>query len=355
MHPYDPTDNPPRTRPGSRRDFLRAASLLGSLGVLPPLAAQSVPSWRDATPDEARLDAIAFDGFDAGIASGFGDVQSLVVVLQGRTAYQYHRDGNPDALRDTQSVTKSALALLVGTALRQGQIASLERPVHELMPPWQALNADPRAAAITLRHLLSMTAGFAIDDAAGTTAPLAPAAAWARPLQAAPGQRFAYDNSLPALVAAILEHVTGRPLADLAREQLVAPLGLREPGYARGLVQLRTVDMARLGQLVLQDGRWAGQPLLPEGFVQDMVRPRSAGGPPVGLPYGLFWWVASPTTYFASGYGGQLIWVHAPLNLVVAVTSTVSPASMQRGQALQLVRGRVFEAARRRLGSAPSS
>lgn len=354
MHRHDLTAIQPHTTPGSRRNFLRTVSLLGGLGVMPPLAAQPAPSWRDATPDEARLDAIAFDGFDAGITDRFGDVQSLAVVLQGRTAYQYHRDGNPDALRDTQSVTKSALALLVGRALRQGQIASLDRPVLELMPQWQPLNVDSRAGAITLRHLLSMTPGFAIDDASGTTASLAPAAAWARPLQAAPGQRFAYDNSLPTLVAAILERVTGRPLADLAREQLVAPLGMREPIYARGLVQLRTVDMARLGQLVLQDGRWAGQPLLPEGFVQEMVRPRSAGGPPVGLPYGLFWWVASPTTYFASGYGGQLVWVHVPLGLVVAVTSAVSPGSAQRGQALQLVRGRVFETARKRLAAAPS-
>src|SRR5205085_2361551 len=115
-------------------------------------------------------------------------------------------------LRDTQSVAKSALSALVGIALRQGRIGSLDAAVVELMPEWRALNADPRAQAITLRHLLSMTAGFAVNDPGGMAAPLPPAQAWARPLRSAPGQAFGYDNSSVVLVTAILEKVTGRPL-----------------------------------------------------------------------------------------------------------------------------------------------
>jgi hypothetical protein len=61
--------------------------------------------------------------------------------------------------------------------------------------------------------------------------------------------------------------------------------------------------------------------------------------------------VPSSSTWFASGYGGQFIWVHAPSRLVIAVTSAVSPGSQQRGQAIQLIRGRLFEAARKRLAS----
>lgn len=81
--------------------------------------------------------------------------------------------------------------------------------------------------------------------------------------------------------------------------------------------------MAKLGYLLLRDGRWEGKEMLPPGFVAEMVKPQSAGGLPVGLPYGLFWWAPSSSTYFASGYSGQLIWVHAPLGLVVAATSTI--------------------------------
>lgn len=315
-------------------------------------AAQPVGQWRASTPQEQRLDAAAFDGFDQGIGERLTDIQSVVVVLQGRTVYQYHRDGSPEALRDTRSVAKSALVALVGGALLQGHIAALHVPVVELVPQWRPLNADPRAQAITLQHLLAMTAGFEVNDPEGTAAALPPEQAWARALRTEPGRSFAYDNSVVNLVTAVLEKVTGRPLADYARERLVGPLELREPLYQRGL-HLRTVDMAKLGQLFLQDGVWNGAAVLPPGFAATATRPHSDGGLPVRLPYGLFWWVPSGDTYFASGYAGQFIWVHAPMGLVVAATSTVSQDSQQRGQALRLIRGRIFQAVQQRLSSVP--
>ncbi|WP_418120746.1 serine hydrolase domain-containing protein [Variovorax sp. 350MFTsu5.1] len=345
-----------RRRPStsSARDKMRRFIVWLCAMVASTAFAQALPAWRTSTPEEQRLDAAAFKNLDKDIEQELGDVQSLVVVLQGRTVYEYYRDGDPNALRDTQSVTKSALALLVGTALKRGQLSSLELPVVELMPEWRALNSDPRAQSITLRHLMAMTAGFAVDDRSGTAAPLTPTSAWARSIQTEPGQRFAYDNSGPPMVRAVLERVTGRPMADLVREQLVTPLEMRQPAYSRdGIASMRTVDMAKLGHLMLLDGTWAGAPLLPPGFVAQMVKPQSSGGPPAHLPYGLFWWVPSGSTFFASGYAGQLIWVHSPLGLVVAVTSTISPDSAHRGQALRLARGPVFQAAQRRLALPP--
>lgn len=125
------------------------------------------------------------------------------------------------------------------------------------------------------------------------------------------------------------------------------PLALAEPSYERGL-HMRTLDMAKLGLLFLQDGQWNGQAVLPPGYAAEATRAHSRGGPPVGLPYGLAWWTPSPDTFFASGYAGQFIWVHAPLQAVVAISSTVSAASHQRGQAVRLVRGRLFQALQQR-------
>lgn len=329
-----------------RRLFLLACLLIGTAAH----AAGSACTWRAATPDEQALDAAAFAGLDEGIGERLTDVQSVVVVLQGRIAYQYHRDGNAEALRDVQSVTKSALSALVGVALQQGKLASLDTPVLALLPEWQSLNPDPRAQAITLRHLLSMTPGFEVNDPTGTARPLPPEQAWKRMLRSDPGASFAYDNSVPVLIAAVLQKVSGQSVEAYAQAQLVEPLGMATPAYQHGLVRLRTVDMARLGQLFLQDGQWEGRTLLPPGFAAQTTRVHSPGGPPARLPYGLAWWVPSGATYLASGYGGQMIWVHPPLNAVVAVTSTVSPGSQQRGQAMQLVRGRLFEPVQKRGG-----
>lgn len=313
--------------------------------------AHDTPPWRPSSQEQQQLDAAAFQAVDQDITDKFGDVQSVVVIQKGRKVYEFYRDGQPDTLREVHSVTKSALALLVGTSLQRGQISSLDQPVLDLMPEWKALNADSRASSITLRHLLSMTPGFDVDDPTGTATALAPAAAWARPMGAAPGQRFAYDNSVPFIVAAVLERAAGLPIEDLARDQLFTPLAMREPSLLRGRLSMRTEDMAKLGYLMRQDGRWADQPLMPPGFVAQIIHPESSGGAPVRLPYGLLWWVASRNTYFASGHGGQLVWVHTPLDLVVAVTAKVSPQGVQRGEALKLVRERVFPAAQRRFSA----
>lgn len=66
---------------------------------------------------------------DQDITDKFGDVQSVVVIQKGRKVYEFYQDGQPDTLREVHSVTKSALALLVGTALQRGQISSLDQPV----------------------------------------------------------------------------------------------------------------------------------------------------------------------------------------------------------------------------------
>jgi len=316
--------------------------------------AQTPLEWRDSSPAEQVLDAAAFKGVDATISEHLGDVQSVVVVLRGRVVFEYYRDGAPATLRDVHSVSKSALSTLVGIAVGQGHFTGLDQPVLALMPEWAALNSDPRAASITVRHLLTMSPGFAVNDPTGTAAASRPQEAWARPLRNAPGEAFAYDNALVPMLSAVLERATGMPLADYARRQLVTPLGFAEPAYRRGL-GLRTVDMAKLGQLFLQNGAWGGKQIVPQAFVMAATQPQNAGGLPVSLPYGYMWWVvpssAPRKTFMASGFGGQFIWVYPPLDLVIATTSTASLGTGRRGQALQLIRSRLFTAAQQRLAS----
>jgi CubicO group peptidase (beta-lactamase class C family) len=88
---------------------------------------------------------------------------------------------------------------------------------------------------------------------------------------------------------------------------------------------------------------------VPADYVAVSTQAQNAGGRPVGLSYGYLWWVvpgqAARPTFMASGWGGQCIWVHPLLNLVVATTATPSPESNQRGHALQLIRQHVFAAA----------
>lgn len=103
--------------------------------------------------------------------------------------------------------------------------------------------------------------------------------------------------------------------------------------------------MALLGQLMLERGSWRANPLLPASYVTEATTARNTEG----APYGYGWWTRPSSqgaqTYYASGFGGQFIWVHAPLRLAIAVTSEVSQQSHARGQALTLIRNQLFGAA----------
>jgi len=184
--PFPSSAAAPATRLGAGRRYW----LLVLLCLLPAWASAQ---WRASSPAEQALDTAAFKGADQVITERFPAVQSVVVALKGRVVYRYYRDGAPDALRDVHSVAKSALSTLVGIALGQGRIANLDQPVVALMPEWAGLNPDPRAAAITLRHLLTMTAGFAVNDPTGTAPAGRPAAGY---LGAALGQRAGPDLCL---------------------------------------------------------------------------------------------------------------------------------------------------------------
>ena len=299
--------------------------------------------------------APGFQALAPTLAERHADVHSIVVWRDDRLLFEYYRPdaGNEATLRDLQSVTKSVLSLAVGAALGQGLLHSVDQPLSELLP--DALAAE--AAGLSLRHLLTMSAGFDPGERVAAAADDA-AVLLRRRRSAAPGTRFTYDNPTANLLSIVLQAATGRRSAEYARQQLFDPLAIRDAAWAAGSqghslgfsgLALRTRDMAVLGRLALQHGRWQGTALLPEAYATASTSAQNAGGPPVGLPYGYLWWVVPSATetrtFFASGYGGQLLWVHGPLRLVIAITSEVSAASQARGQALALLRNELFRAA----------
>ncbi len=329
-------------------------SLAGGLAglLLPTLPLAAAHAQSTATPGDLAADGAAFEPVVRELAQSWTDVQSAVVMLQGRVALAWDRDGAPETLRNVQSVEKSALSALAGIALGQGRFRSLDQPVLEIMPAWQTLNADPRAASITLRHVLGMTTGFeGPGPITGRNMP--PAQAWARPLVSAPGDRFSYDNPMVTMLATLIETVTGMPIEQYAQQALVQTMAMATPRL-RPILHMRTLDMAKLGELFLRDGQWGGRQLLPADYARAATTRQSAGGPPVGLPHGLMWWVPpgqpDGNVFFASGYAGQLVWVHRTLELVLAATSTVSAESQQRGQTMPLIRA-VAAAAQARAGA----
>jgi CubicO group peptidase (beta-lactamase class C family) len=352
--PEPPRQEVPSASPASSRhttSIVHRRTLL-----LAPLASVANEAW-PAT--EAPAPQNPFAGLEQKIAADATDVESVVVTRDQRVLFDYAKAGaHADTLRDVQSVTKSVLSITVGVALGRGVLRSIDESVSGLVTRAGTISERAAATKLTLAHLLSMTAGFAPTGRVTRRQSDDPLFLLERERAAEPGTTFHYDNHATNLLSCALGSAVGMPVSAFARSSLFEPLGIQAfewntgpNGHAYGAsgLKLRTRDMARLGQLMLDRGSWQGNQLVPASFVGEALKPHSAGGAPVGLPYGYGWWMTpsqqEARTFFASGFGGQFIWVHVPLGLVIAITSEVSGQSNARGQALALIRNELFAAA----------
>jgi CubicO group peptidase (beta-lactamase class C family) len=276
--------------------------------------------------DEAELER-AHDR----IPTDFPNVRSLLVARDGRLVFErYYGGAAADQVFQVYSVTKSVTSALVGIALADGKLESVDQRLVDFFPGY-ANAADPGLRRVTLADLLTMRAGF-------LEVPIASSSNWirtlmTRPLEHEPGKVFLYDSGSSHLLSAVLTKVTGEQAAALARERIFRPLGItggwRWPDDGQGVslggdgLAMRARDLAKLGQLYLQEGRWNGKQVIPAAWVRRSTREHTNVGAP-GQGYGYQWWVQDGprgTAYAALGFRGQAIVVLPALDLVVVLTT----------------------------------
>jgi CubicO group peptidase (beta-lactamase class C family) len=237
------------------------------------------------------------------------------------------------------SMATSVLGALVGIAVGEGRIASVDDPITRYVR--ELADRDRRFGQLTLRHLLSMTSGLRYeegggpfgDDTATYYAPdLRALALEGTEVTEAPGRRFHYNNFNPLLVGLALERAVGMPVAAYLERKLWRPLGMEAAGSwsldseGSGFEKMesglngRAVDLARFGLLFARDGAWRGRQLVPRSWVRDptLVKTGFAGGP--ASSYRHFWWVQDqrrPPAVLAMGKYAQLIYVVPASDLVL--------------------------------------
>jgi CubicO group peptidase (beta-lactamase class C family) len=267
---------------------------------------------------------------DGRITTEFPNVRSLLVVRDGRLVFErYYGGSGANQVFEVYSITKSVTSALLGIALAQGKLASVDQRLADFFPRY-ASDADPRVRRVTLADLLTMRAGF-------SGAPISSSSNWirtlmTRPLEHEPGTVFSYDSGSSHLLSAVLTKVTGEQAATLARERIFRPLGItggwrwQDDGQGVSIggdgLAMRARDLAKLGQLYLQEGRWNGKQVVPAAWVRRSTRPHANVG--AGQGYGYQWWVQDGPrgrAYAALGYGGQAIVVLPALDLVVVLTT----------------------------------
>jgi CubicO group peptidase (beta-lactamase class C family) len=331
-----------------------SAALCGSAAVLHD-------GWVIATPESVGFESRQLCAIGNAVRHGrLRNLHGVVVVRQGRLVFEQYFTGRderwgsplgdvtfgPHTLHDVRSITKSIVSLLYGIAHTQGTVGSVDRPVLDAFPEFGDLHTEPARMRILVKHALSMTMGTEWDEDLPYSDPRngerqMEAAAdryrivLDRPLVAAPGERWNYNGGATAVIAKLVSRGTGRPLLEFAQEHLFAPLGITdmdwvtdrqgEPKAAAGL-RLRPRDLAKIGQLVLQRGRWGEQEMIPGSWLQEATTAQAQ--PDQVRRYGYQWWLGSSpfgdaqTPWVAGfGNGGQRLFIVPELELVVVVTA----------------------------------
>ncbi len=366
----------------SRRVRTRAiAPILALLLLWPPFApaaGKAAVPLTAATPESQGLDPMRLGQAVRQIRAGvYGDINSLLVlrndylVLEEYFSPQYH---GRDYRHPAKSITKSVTSALIGIALAQGRIESLQTGLPALFPQYPHLAAhDSPKRQITLEQLLTMTAGFQWDEFTpgyNSSDKMVASPDWIEhvldlPLAHAIGERWTYNSGCSMLLSDILARAVGRPVDEFAREVLFEPIGVENYNWSigkKGVINtgwglaMSRRDLARIGVLYLNEGRWGERQIVPADWVRESTRPQVLGVDDYfPYAYGYHWWrlqdpeptvamLAVNDAFFALGFGGQFVFVVPHLELVVVSTAANFADDMK--QFFGILREHIFPALR---------
>lgn len=294
----------------------------------------------------------------------FGKIHSLIIIYNDNIVLEeYFRGWTRHMRHPCFSFTKSVTSALIGLAIDQGHIDGVDENLLRFFPEYNDIaNLDERKESITLEHVLTMSPGFTWDeiftpyiDSSGEPNPDNGAVAmyqssdWVKhmldlPMSEDPGTKFVYNSGATVLLSGILKNTTGQSAEDFAEENLFGAVGITDWEWSTGPndisdtgagLKLHPVDMAMFGYLYLNNGLFNGEQVVPADWVGESSTKHIAFKDSISgkdlADYGYQWWrftdesvegyVEINDIFYASGYGGQFVFVIPHLNMVVVSTA----------------------------------
>ena len=304
---------------------------------------------RAETPDSV---ASAMEDFFQKAATDSFDIHSVMIVKDGQVIFsRWQSEGVDTVPHVLHSVSKTFTASAVGLAIADGKMALTDK-VIDYFPDKLPAKVSDNLKAMTVRDLLTMSCGHDVEpsgvrggqDQDWVTAFLA------HPVVHEPGTFYLYNSLGTYMLSAIVQKVTGEKIVDYLTPRLFEPLHIDKPKWEespQGIncggwgLYLKTEDLAKMGQLLLQKGEWNGQQLIPAEWVAEMSKKQvdsvnpgtrledaEAKGMTVETSdwmqgYGYQMWRCRPGCFRADGARGQYIIVVPDKNAVIAITSNV--------------------------------
>ena len=289
----------------------------------------------------------------------YKDIHSIVIVRDGKLVFEEYFSGNHrSSLHVMASATKSVTSILVGIALDKKMISNANRRIYELLPHYKGTKWIDKRYEITLKHLLTMTAGIdwlgsdsniplsdPRNDASRLYSSYDPIKfTLEKELIEQPGSRYNYSTGVSTVLGEIIKEASGLNPDEFATKYLFDPLGIQNHKwfiYPNGTIDtggglyLRSRDMAKIGYVMLNKGRWKGNQIVSEEWVNESTKAhvKKGGKVTMGSEYGYQWHHGELSignqdieAFFAQGLGGQYIFVMPSIDMV-AVTTYQHPES----------------------------
>jgi CubicO group peptidase (beta-lactamase class C family) len=275
-------------------------------------------------------------------------LNSLLINYQNQLVVEDYFNGtSPQRPANMKSASKSVISALIGIAVANGFIESVDVPIAHYFPEYisDTLNADKQG--ITIEDLLTMESGLETTSNRNY-------GKWVlsdnwvefainQPLVAEPGQQMIYSTGSTHLLSAIITKATGIDSKQFAQEYLTSKLGYSMsywPQDPQGIyfggndMEMTPRQMLTFGELYLNDGIYRDQEIVPQTWIELSHTPHADSPRGQGRQYGYGWWLrdlAGLQVPVAWGYGGQLIFVIKELGMVVVATSSSTPDPARRG------------------------
>ncbi len=338
--------------------LLVAAVVIGLIVSLPSFSqmpnaqpAQSIPRgnilWSTTRAADSNIDAPALESIYSNMAQEPNhDLKGIVIVRDGRlVSERYFNGDSATSLHDIRSATKSITSLLMGIAIQKNLVDSVDDPIALYLP---GLPNDGKEK-ITIKDLLNMRSGLDADDgdpaSPGNEDNLDQSSDWIRtvysvPMKRTPGTQYLYCSINAFLAGAIIENASHTSLDQFAKTNLFDPLGIHKYSWrhvpidrttGQGNLSITTQDEAAIGELMLDDGVVNGRRILTHDWVATSLAKQVAiaDSDPYADFYGYMWYTKAQAVgghkvevHFASGNGGNKIYIVPSAHMVIAITSS---------------------------------
>ena len=313
----------------------------------PPIPNLPAISWEDAGFDIDSINALIpiMDNFQ------HNDFKGMVVIQNHQVVMEWYYNGTQrNTINDIRSTGKSITSILMGVAIHEGLVENIEQDIYSFFSKEKYPSLHEDYKKIKIKDLLDMASGLDADaddwESPGNAGMWIGKDDWVDymlsiPLVTKPGEKWVYADINAVLLGAIIEEKSGMSLKDFAKEKVFAPLGITEYYWfsnasnqtgAAGNLYISTLDLAKLGVLVANKGKWADKQIVQADYIERLIEQKVfdlADYWSLSKTYGMFWYKNQFTLndkkidyLFGAGHGGTQLIIVPEENMVIALTST---------------------------------